>query len=246
MLLRILNEAGIQQMAEFLGSLTTDEPQDYPESLLTDEETSEPIDENVDVERIALDTRLAAAVHLFERLAAAKLKNIEHNRGLWAWLALFHFEELCPVTKGVRKPGERARWIPETKNDFRYYRHLLAGPYLIYRAHQAHISKALGLLGGPLSRPGEVVAQIAARAPLITSPAVIETATNLYWDHENKKYKRGAQSKGAGTPRRLREVLNQFEVTWDLYSMSADELLERLPAEFNRFRPTSNTGTTSM
>jgi hypothetical protein len=32
-------------------------------------------------------------------------------------------------------------------------------------------------------------------------------------------------------------VINRLDVTWDLYAMTSDRLLELLPKEFNRFRP---------
>jgi hypothetical protein len=58
----------------------------------------------------------------------------------------------------------------------------------------------------------------------------------MYLDASNNQPKRGAGGKGPGSARRLADVLNQFDVTWDLYSMSYEEVLAMLPGEFDRFR----------
>ena len=59
----------------------------------------------------------------------------------------------------------------------------------------------------------------------------------LYVDPNTGLHKRGAAGRGPGSARRLAEVLGQFDMTWDLYSMSASSILDILPKEFNRFTP---------
>src|SRR5262249_11852361 len=157
----------------------------------------------------------------------------ERDTGLWAWLALFYFEQLCPKTAhGQRKPGELARWIPEVTNYQRYYRHLLAGPYRIYRAHRDNPQRAMALLCNPLDRPGDIVEQLASRQEIVTNRAIVESATRLYMDAATARPRRGAGGKGAGSARRLADVLNQFDITWDFYAMDSVNLLSLLPKEF--------------
>lgn len=234
---RRLNELGLRRFADFLDSLKTDAPEGYPDGLLSDPAATEELDADVTVVNTTFGSRFEAAKYLDERLSSSSLTEVERDKGLWAWLALFYFEELCPPGVGNRrKPGELARWIPEVNNFQRYYRHLLAGPYRIYRAHRDDPERALALLWGPLDRPGEIVEQLASRQEIVTNKAIIQSATTLYFDPEAKKPRRGAGGKGAGSPRRLADVLNQFDVTWDLYAMTAGDLLELLPREFERFR----------
>ncbi|MFQ5653524.1 MAG: hypothetical protein ACE5GW_02190 [Planctomycetota bacterium] len=45
-----------------------------------------------------------------------------------------------------------------------------------------------------------------------------------------------AGGKGRGSARRLADLANQLDLTWDLHTMKAEELLEILPAEFDRFK----------
>jgi hypothetical protein len=163
------------------------------------------------------------------------LTNIESDQGLWTWLSLFYFDELYPPAARVRrKPGERARWILNTSGR-RYYRHLLAGPFLIYKSHRDNPDRAMVLLCGPLADPGEIVAQIASRQEIVTNRGLMEAAKMLYYDSSNRKPKRGAASKTKGAARRFADVMNQFDVTWDLYSLEAADVIRLLPDEFSRF-----------
>jgi len=192
----------------------------------------------IEVEHLTFGSRYAAAEYLAAVLRSSNLTDIELDRGLWAWLSLFYFDELCPADlKGRRKPGERARWIPVTGVSWRYYRHLLAGPYRIYMAHSDSPDRARLVLCGPLHQPGDIVEQIASRQEFITNAGIINAASKLYFDPSTQKPRRGAASKtGKGTVRRFTDVLNQFDVTWDLYSLEAQDVIQMLPDEFSRFR----------
>jgi hypothetical protein len=219
--LRRLNEAGIERFSKFLDSLTTTSPQPYPVDILDDSAVTELVEPNVDIELREFDTRIDAGEYLNAKLGEAGIANVERDRGLWAWLAFLYFDQLCPRDKaGQYKPRERARWIPS--GDFRkYYRHLLAGPFRIFRAHRDAPERAAVLLCGPLDTPGEIAEQIASRQEYVTNKAVVEAAKQLYLDPATGRPKRGSGGKSAGTPRRLADVLNQFDVTWDLFALTA-------------------------
>ncbi len=236
MILRRLNEKGLGEFSLFLDSLVGDDPSETPKTLLEDHGMSDPLEILIDIEPQDFDTRYKAAEYLFNALSTLDNSEVERDKGLWAWLSLFFFEKLCTVdTSGLRKPGARAKWIPETGDFRRYYRHLLAGPYLIYRAHRDNPKRALVLLCGRLDRPGEIVEQLASRQEIITNQAIIETATKLYIDTKTGQPKTGAAGKGGGSARRFAEILNQFDVTWDLSVMESEDILNMLPKEFDKF-----------
>jgi len=239
--LRRLNEKGMMRFVEFLDSLIGEKPMPYPTELLTDPEATEEIIPCNEIEHHSFGSRYAAAKYLYKVFKDSGLTNIEHDRGLWAWLALFYFDELCPPgARGRCKPGELARWIPETGVSWRYYRHLLAGPYRIYAAHSDNPERAMLVLCGSLHQPGDIVEQIASRQELVTNDGLMEAASTLYFDASSSKPKRGAATKeGKGTVRRFIDILNQFDVTWDLYSLQAGDMVQMLPDEFSRFRSTT-------
>lgn len=61
-------------------------------------------------------------------------------------------------------------------------------------------------------------------------------ARSLYFDDVSGKLKRGAGSKGPGSPRRLAKVRQQLDVTWELEDLDHERDLEMLPTEFERFK----------
>lgn len=237
MKLRRLTIEGIAKFDAYFGDLRVMPRAEPPQLLLVDSAASSAIDVDVDVEHIRFASRFEFAEYLHEKLVGANLSHAELDSGLWAWLTLFYFDQLCPPNKeGGRKAGERARYIPDVGNFRKFYRHLLLGPFMIYRAHAGDISRARGLLASVLSTPGDVVEQLVARQELITNKAVVGVATSLYVDKVTGKLKKGSGGKGPGSPRRLVDIVDQFDVTYDLYAMTPEMLLNLLPAEFNRFR----------
>ncbi len=231
-----LNEGGISTFAGWLETLKQGGSVQAPVSLLTSPEAIEALPVTADVELRAFTNRFEAAEYLFHRFTEAGLTDVDRDRGLWAWLSLFYFDSVCPAGKGgVRKPGALARHVPEPGNFQRYYRHLLGGPYRIYRAHRDDPKRAMALLCQPLNTPGEVVEQIASRQELVTNRGIMELATRLYFNPDTKLKKHGVEGKGGGTPRRLSDVLDQFDLTWDLYASTGEELATVMPKEFARF-----------
>jgi hypothetical protein len=238
---RKFSDRGLNEFQLFLDSLSTDSPRAYPYSILVNENTTNSLPVEIEIETRNFANRFEAAEYLYGLLSKAGLPGLEMDRGLWAWLALIYFEQLCPADDlGQRKPGVRSRWIPETEDYRRYYRHLLAGPYLIYQAHRDDPARAMVLLCNPLSSPGDIVEQFASRQEIVTSKAIIGAATQLYIDQTTKLPKRGAAGKTNGGARRFAEILNQFDVTWDFSVMEPADLLAMLPNEFDRFRSKKN------
>ena len=228
---------GIEEFKTYLDSFSLDKSSSYPAKILTDSEYTDIIQPEIEIELRKFETRLAFAEYLYNLFKGKNIENIHHDKGLWSWLSLFYFDELCPPdSKGRRNPGQTARWIPETGVSWRYYRHLLAGPYRIYSAHADNPKRASLVLCGPLNKPGDIVEQLASRQEIITNQGVMEAAANLYFDPEINKPKRGAATKsGKGNVRRFTDILNQFDVTWDLYSLESGDVFNLLPQEFSRF-----------
>ena len=240
MKVRRLTEKGLKDFTGFLDAVNGGQQFESPNALLTGEDTSENIHVDIDIEEREFGNRFDAAKYLDEHLSGASIPDLDHDKGIWAWLALFYFKQLCAQDKvGKSTPGELARWIPATDNFRKYYRHLLAGPYRVFRAHRDSPERAMALLDGPVSKPGEMAEQLASSQEFVTNPAVVELATKLYLDKELKR-KKGSGGKGPGSPRRLAALLNQWDLTFDLYSMSTADLSTMLPKEFSRFVPTGH------
>jgi hypothetical protein len=75
---------------------------------------------------------------------------------------------------------------------------------------------------------------------VITNCSLIEVVDTLYFDPESPgagRPKRGALTRSrAGNLRRLISVIQQFDLTYDLYAMTSAQILDLLPKEFERWR----------
>jgi len=237
MRIRRFNSAGIDFFRHEIEAMAEEARRPPPTGLLEDDRFTEVLPALGDVTAEILATRMEAALRLNQILGDPPPDGVFADTGLWAWLTLFFFDSVCPQDEsGGRKRGALARYIPEGTDYRRYYRHLLAGPYRILRAHRDDPDRAMALLCAPPWKPGDIVEQLASRQELITNPVLMEVATRLYYDSATKSAKRGAGAKSGGAARRLAAVVDQFDVTWDLFSMPADALLKKLPKEFDRFR----------
>lgn len=225
--------AGIAAFQRFLDSQTTPAPLPWPASALEDSSYSTPASAQVSLAQREFLTRFELAEYLHRQFAEAGFSPAPDNMALWAWIACRYFRELCPKgSGGVWKPGSIARWIPASSNYRRYYRHIVVGPYSIFRAHRDNPRRALALLCQAPGRPGDVVEQLASRQQLVTNPTIVSIATRCFVDPTTDRQRKRAGGKGAGSARRLVDVLSQFEVTWDLSTVSESDLFSMLPTEF--------------
>jgi hypothetical protein len=245
--LRRFNKDGIERLRATLQTLRQGETADI-ERLLWDEELTAQISDNPVMKTRQFKNRFEVGEFIFDVLQNLDepIEAVDQDIGLWAWLAAFFHAEIKRTTKHAKDfPGADARWIPEIDDFQKYYRHLLAGPYQIFRAHRDNPRRAMAVLANPIGAPGDAAEQLIARQEILTNPNFMEAATRLYYDEDNNRLKSGAGSHGPGTPRRLaKDMLDQFDLTWDLYGMSSDQILALLPEEFNRFRPDLGNGET--
>lgn len=227
---------GVTQVEAYLDSLRQDDTLGPPFDLLEDPGLVEVLDVNIDVEQsIRFESRLHCAAYLDEMLGQIG-PELEQDVGLWTWLTVLYFDQVCPISSdGRRKVLEQARYIPVPGDYRKYYRHLLSGPYFVYRAHSDRPERSAVALTGPLHKPGEVAEQLLAGQERMTNHAVLDVASLLYMD--NKRLRRGAGGKGPGSARRFVDILNQLDLTYDLYSLSKDDLVRLLPPEFERYLP---------
>lgn len=240
MKLRVFKPAGIANFEAYLAALRADPSLAVPERLLVDDAFSEEVPGRIEIKVKQLESRFDAAKYLYALLDCSGLEQPERNKGLWAWLSLLLFDSTCPLeSSGGRKPGADARHIPEVGNFLRYYRHLLLGPYIIYRANRDAPENAMALLCQKLNRPGDVVEQLSARQQRISNRTFLAVASKFYVDSAGKQ-RRGAQNKTRGSALRLAKVANQFDVNWYLYAMKPDEFAHLLPKEFDKFKANSS------
>lgn len=230
---RRLTHRGLAAFRKSLAAMRAGEAVEPPRHLLHDPRASEPLDDELLVERREFATRLDAARYLSRLLAG--FHNIDEDVRLWSWLSLFWFDQVCPArTDGTRSPGRDYRHILEPGYPVGH-RHLLAGPFLVHRVCG---EEAKLLLCTPLHRENAFHHELASRQALLSNPAIIGAINLLYLDEDTGRPKRGAQdtARGPGTLRRFIDVIQQLDLNYDLYSMSAAAIVDLLPREFDRWR----------
>lgn len=236
--LRKLNAKGIKAFRTYLADIRAGSEFQSSPALLYVDDYSTAVKPRIDIEQRTFASKLEAAVYLSATLAPIESPPMTADAGLWAWLALFYFEQLAPIRPdGKRRPREDYHYIP---SDHRPDRHLLGGAYKLYRLHGDH---AKVLLHPKVHQHGRFIFDLDYRRDLLTNRGLIEAVGMLYWNARTRRPKRGAASDTQpGSLRRLIEVVQQFELNYDLYGMSAREILALLPREFEPWMTAAPSG----
>jgi hypothetical protein len=236
-----LNPQGIEYFKKYLDTLKEKPGATPPLEILTDPNYSEAFQDRVKIENLEFENRIHMIEYLSKTLDSLNTSVGLENNGLWSWLSLYYFDQVCPINlEGNRIPGMSYRHILE--KGYRYqHRHLLAGPFSTHKMYGANSHL---LLNGPPHQESQIHHEICARQGFITNRGIIEVANILYFSTKTNKPKPGVLSKTrAGSLLRLIDVIQQLELTYDLYSMKAEEIMHLLPEEFNLWKdlePASN------
>lgn len=267
MTLRAFTEEGVRQFEDYILDLRKGIEAPLPEDLLEGPNTILISNSIKVVPGALPGDKYEAANYLhtlLKPLSLTKLK--EHSRGIWTWLAAFYFDSIRPE-KGNAPPSAPYHYIYEKQWDRRYrhllaFPHELFSLYVDQESGPENIRI---FLNGSVRVLGGVIEQLASRQEIITSHPVVQALTKLYWDTEReapktgittddrdraKRTKRTKKAKrqsrlrkskpglpGAGGIVRFAKVFRQLHLTYDFYSLDADQILELLPYEFDRYRP---------
>ena len=175
---------------------------------------------------------------------------------LWTWLTAVWSDWLqqlngktVPYISGYL--GEKARWIFEPTDTQRYYRHLLAGPYLIAEANKDDISRARILLYNNVVNPNtRWVETICGSEDVNFNKNLLKALSTKFIDPSTRKIRASASEQvrrrryfmdrgieERGTIDRLTQVYNQLSRTWDLLVPELEQLSNLLGSEFREFFP---------
>lgn len=233
MILREFNEAGIQAFRQFLSECRENSEAPVPSGLLEDSRLTTIVSPECEIAYRHFTTRRDAANHLANGLAAFPQPLVAASSGIWTWLSLFFFDELCPPKDGKRAVTNDYRYIFEPRNSRHFYRHLL---FIAWQAQRlAPVHNRL-LLDVPFGRLDQVTVEIMKRLYLTRIPCIFEVLDRLYWDDDRGRVRAGIVSKDIVRPgdliHRLPIRMRQLERTYDLMSLNADQLIELLGDEF--------------
>lgn len=234
MKVRKLNKEGIREFTGFVERLREGDSEEIPVQLLSDPTTSESVELDIELGNETFPTRYDLGEALVRAIGKQNLQQLIGDTGFWSWLALHWFDQLVPEnSKGVRKPAMAYHYVLSPNYNHRY-RHAI---YTTWQLVSAYGSDARFLLCRPTAVRGELIEQMMARQYYLGCRGAMEAAGHLYWDPDKENFKRGAAARTSpGCVSRLVSWLQQLEVTYDVYSMTSEQLIALMPEEFNRFK----------
>ena len=216
-------------------------------NLLASEATySQPVAPPLYVERRDFASRREAGAYLKPRLEPLGERRITGNYALWSWLGMFYLEPAAGqyAASGRRRiSASEVAYILDPHGGGRGvsqgHRHRLMAAYEIYARHG---ESAWCMLDQPLSSMEHFAERLLGAPLLFNAPGIVELAHLLYADRRAGGYKQGFQGAGGrqrppGGLVRLIDVLNQLSMTYDVYGMTANQLLPLLPPEFEAWKP---------
>lgn len=235
MILRAFTDTGIEEFSNFLVKCREDRATPPPRDLLSDDAHTIALDESIEISEQSFTTRGDAAHYLRRVLQPLSDPATGNDAGLWTWLTLFYFDQVCPSSNGAREVKNDYYYIFEPENARHFYRHLLyVGWRVLYLAGDF---KRL-YMNTPLSSLDGVTTEVMKRLYLTRIPCMFEVLDRLYWDDKRGGARPGVIGTGTVNPgdltHRLPMRIRQLEKTYDLYSLNADQLLDLLGEEFKR------------
>ena len=234
--IRKFNDLGIERFREILYQIKENEIHDIPSSLLTDVYYCQIIRTDVNLEQKIFASKEEMVKYLYNNVSPFLNTTLLYDKGMWTWLTAYYFDSVCPKNKiGKRIIREESKYILNPEEWNKYYRHLLASPVRLYK-DLGNWSKIY--LSGKPDVPGDLFEQLASRQEIAACRGVIEAATILYWDDDDKKIKKGVRNKdGAGVLRRfVKATIPQFQMTYDLNSMGGHDVIQLLPREYDKWK----------
>jgi hypothetical protein len=236
--LRRFNALGLSEIDRIIG-LDAGDAGSTLTALLSRDDLTEVITPEANVVPRNFNNRWECAKffhELIESNRASIRRDPETDRGLWTWLAFAWYQYLKKPNSVNGTSWPRERWILSMSYS-RYYKHLLAGPWIVYRKYSENPEFCKVLLLPEITTPGHDISEhFLCKYELVNSPGFVAVAAELYMRADGQGYKRGVQGNRKGTIRRLRLYSGQLELTYDLMSLTRERILELLPLEFSRFR----------
>lgn len=235
MIVRQFNQAGIEAFRKFLAVYRPDGMGAVPRDMLEDNALTAVVTPQIEIEPQSFMVKSEAAHYLRDRLAPLGERDVATNADLWTWLTLFYFDEVCPVRGGKRAVKNDYTYIFEPENPRHFYRHLL---FIAWRVLQVAPKHNRLFLGSPLSSLDKVTGEVMKRLYLTRIPCIFEVLDRLYWDNGRGRARIGIVDERNVKPGDLRHRfpirIRQLEMTHDLQSLTADQLIELLGVEFQR------------
>lgn len=232
--LRELTAAGIERARAFLARLREhpDAERTPPDDLLFSDRYSRPFDRSagITVEPRVFHTRRDVGEYLSPLLAPA-WRRVLADAGIWSWLGMYYFTDTVRVKDGQVQItyDEEFLFLKGGRSEQYRSRHWLWSSWRLYDQYGESASTLLNARPASRSRLSDRVLQ---NLRVFNSVGVVPLLMRLYTNGEHTKR---SYAESPGGLRHLMRVLEQLEMTYDVYGMEPDALLEVLPDDCQRW-----------
>lgn len=238
---RLLNDDGTRLFRDFVDRAKKGSTETPPWNLLTDEATSTQPDFAATIENQPFASRAEFGRYLVGAFKHVGRRRLSREAGVWNWLALRYFEQLCPPSRsGARKLLATGHYVLEGRFAHnRYYRHVVRAAWYAIELHGDDGAILLTSASKPtpgIGQWGEISEQLAGYQDILGSRTAIIVASKLFVDDAGATKRGAASPDGGGSVRRLSTVLRQLAMTHDLRTAEPAQVVAMLPDEFEPFR----------
>lgn len=232
MKLRRFTPEGIQAFREFLSECRRRPETELPIDLLEHRTWTEVVTPDCQVAVNYFETKIEVAQYLHSALAPLAIEAVSKDAGLWSWLSMLYFDSLCSVDGGSYVVRSDYYYVFEPNAARYWYRHLL---FVSWRVLQLAPKHNRLFLNSRLSMLDQVTERVMSRLFLTRIPCMFDLLDRLYWDDSQSRPRKGItdmRERPGNLRHRLPIRIRQLEKTYDLMSLTADQLLELLGEEF--------------
>lgn len=243
-----LTPEGISAAKNWLAALRSGLSMPLPDVILTSDPYARLVEPTIYVDEREFSSRRDAGIYLIRKLAPLGTLRTINNPYLWSWIGMFYFNQI--VRKDAdgnpnlgRTPDIAYVIDPDASRDVRGETRRFANRLMLaYDIYHQHSESAWFMLDEPVNSLSRFTMRLVSAPELFRSKDIVHLAHLLYADPKTRKLKAdvGATSRATAPPGslpRLIDILAQLYMTYDVYGMTAEQLLPLLPSEFDRFKP---------
>ena len=245
--IRVFNEDGLKAFLEFIEATRAaekagDKPQSAPRELLTDPTKTESLRNNLSIDDgVIFKHRFEMASYLIEVLDPVIDEKLYDQVGLWAWIALFYFDQLRGKKTQRSEHFIPDEWAKQTPGQDLGYRHSVRTPVRVLRDYDEGFAQFL-LTGRPTNQMGDIVEQFISRPKVFGSERVRATILALYQGSSGGIKPRAASipskdrksNSGKGGIRRFATVyVPRVKLGYDIDEMGVRDIIEVCGAEIS-------------
>ena len=230
-----LTPAGALRAKEHLAAVRSDPFMDLatPENILSDPSFAEKLKDGPEVHHLPIQSRRDAADYL-TNLTPAISADLADDDAFWSWMGMYHLQDLILTPKersSLTPMDETFVMNPMDQLSLRVeWRHCLRSAWLVADRYG---DSAAFILDRRVLEFSEITRFTLQFKRIFNSEGIVPLILSLYT--RGVRTRRGF-STGTGGVRHLVRVLDQLELTHDVYGMPAEALMEILPPEFDRWK----------